>query len=328
MNHQIGRSLIHIDPRLVDIGKSSPHRFRHHLPGEEGESRCDRELTESIRRYGLIQPPLLDSSPGATPPGHVILGHRRLAAAREAGLAAVPVLTVTEESLKSGVVTALWLEEAPSGEPLSELEKIILVDKTVQLAGDSLEELLPGLSRAFGRELSPGFAKSLPKLLSLDAHTLDLLHGGKVSTGELLTLSRHPILDTASAVRLLAGEKLNRREQKEAVSLMVRLCDRGDDAWTSFTSRYRPGEQPLLAALRRACYPSLVRDLEQIDGIISDIGLPQAAAIRPPENLEGGSYHLNIRIRDEGELSLSIKKLQEAIGEGRISNLLKILRGR
>jgi hypothetical protein len=225
-------------------------------------------------------------------------------------------------------ITALWLEEASSGRPLSDLELIHLSKKAARFTGDGWRESIPDLSRVFGRKISTEFLqRRLWKLLDHDEETLESLHRGRVSTGDLLLLSEQATVDAALAVRLLSAEEFNRREQKEAVYLMLRLADSGAHSWRRFADAYRPDRQPLLEALRAACNPSLADDLGRIEEIVRDMHLPPGAAIRPPENLEGGSYRLTVPIRDEADFSTTLRKLRDALREGTIGRLLKILRG-
>ena len=57
------------------------------------------------------------------------------------------------------------------------------------------------------------------------------------------------------------------------------------------------------------------------------LGLPTGASLQPPENLEGGGYRLNSRIRDEKEMEELLRKLGSALERGDIERLLGILRG-
>ncbi len=328
MSQTRARRLEIIDPSHIDTGPDAPLRFRRHLPGENNECKADGELTHSIRRCGILQPPLLMGDVQTAPDSVLVIqGHRRLAAARAAELPTIEALVLSEGTLAKQELAACWLEEATSGKPLSELEQILLTRKCATFVGDTYTELLPYLSRAVGRRLSPGFIEQTWKLLTLDEATLELFHRGAVSTGDLFILSGHEVIETSEAVRLLSGEKLNRREQKEAVRLMIRIGDRGREKWERFTAGYRAGSRPLLDALHETCYPTLSHDMEAIEAVVREIGLPPGAGIQPPQNLEGGSYRLTVRIRDERILAGTLQKLHNALAKGAIARLLRILKG-
>ncbi|MBN1164643.1 MAG: ParB N-terminal domain-containing protein [Candidatus Krumholzibacteriota bacterium] len=355
---------------LAFTGPSAPFRLRRHLPGEKDQNEADLALIESIGVHGLIQPPLFYAPrKDRSEPYTVITGHRRIAAARAAGLNSLEALLISSPVDQSGdspgdhaaapvdpsfdtsaaeregappeaspspggpfppyppALVRLWLEDVNSGAPLSELEKIILTQKCDALGASTWPDFPSLLSRAYGKELSPPFLKRLGGLLDLNDPVLEALHRGSISTGDLLILSGHPSIEVGEAVRLLVREKLNRRRQKEIVRLMVYLASQGEDRWTDFVSLHRRGNPPLLESLYRACYPTLRKDIERINVLIKEMRLPPVAVIQPPENLEGGSYLISIRVRDKETLLLAINRLRSAVESGAIDLLLGILRG-
>lgn len=363
----VARKLVTITPGAVDCSPAAPLRFRRHLPGEEGESEADRRLTGSVKRFGVIQPPILAGPAGGdTGAAIVIDGHRRLGAARAAGLDALEALLVPAESTTDGEILALRFEAVPSGRPPSELELVILSRKAAEFAGagpedcmrqtegddipagwrggDGPEKGAPGarlagdgpgtgedlaglLRTAFGKQLSSCFLVRLWSLLELDDATLESLHTGMVSTGDLLLLMGERHIDVGRAVQILSSEKLNRREQKEAVRLMVRLADLGENEWRTFLERRRTGKKGLIDILHACCYPTLAGDLELVRKIADSMQLPPGAALHAPEHMESGHYRLELRFRRAEQFDQIVKKLAKATAEGKIDELAGILRG-
>lgn len=325
MKDTAARRVIRIDPSLLEIGAGAPLRFRVRLPGEEPESEENRKLASSVKRFGVLQPPILSGETLPTP--LVVDGHRRLAAARMAGPAKVEAVLLPAGSLTRKTILEIWLEGASQGEPLSNLEKIRLTRRAVEFLGEADLWLIRGLADTIGKRLSLTFLEKLWNLLDLDERTLESLHSGRVSAGDLLQLAELSEPDRSEAAGLLAVERLSRREQREAVKLMLQVGCRGKGAWKSFAASFRSGSRPLLASLRSECRPSLIRDMGRIEAIIKDMHLPQWAEIHPPENMEGGSYRLSVRIRDEAGLAAAMQKLDNALTSGKIVALLKILKG-
>ncbi len=325
MTDQKRYSIITTDPSEVDLGPGAPLRVRRHLPGEQGESEADRRLVESVREHGVLRPPLfvagLDQY-GESP--LLVQGYRRCAAARLAGLETIDalLLTTTEDELTAAVLR--WIEDFHCGEPLSELEKIILTKKTHEL--DAKAPLTP-LSNTYGKALSAEHLENLLCILELNEPVLEALHRGDVSTGDLLTLVEHPFVDINDAVRILSGELLTRSDRKKAVRLMLRIGNGGREKWKNFTASYNAGSGALIDILNRTVHPTLTEDLERIETIIRDMHLPPGVSITPPENMEGGSYRLQVGIRDERSLEQTIDKLRDALVNNAVSELMKILRG-
>jgi ParB/RepB/Spo0J family partition protein len=324
MNDRQRYSVITIEPSEVDLGPEAPFRVRRHLPGEPGEIDADRLLIESAREHGLLRPPLfvtgLDQC-GESP--LLVQGYRRCAAARAAGLETIEAMlfTVTEDQFAAAFLQ--WIEDFHYGEPLSELEKILLTKKTREL---DTKTPLTLLSNAYGKTLSAEHLENLLRILELDDPVLEALHRGDVSTGDLLTLMNHTFVDIDDAVRILSGERLTRSDQKKAVRLMLRIGDCGEERWKKFASSCNAGSGALLDTLNRTVHPTLTKDLERIGTIIRNMHLPPSASITPPENMEGGSYRLQVGIRDEHTLEQTLDKLKDAIDNKMIVELLKILR--
>ncbi|MCU0639174.1 MAG: ParB N-terminal domain-containing protein [Candidatus Krumholzibacteria bacterium] len=334
--------------------RDSPFCFRHSLPGrspadEKGRAPNDpgpgraplksapngagadspenRALIDSISRIGMINPPLLAPYPDPGGRMTIVAGHRRVAAAAAAGMESFEGLVV--DAPLPGLVP-LWLEDAASGAPLSDLEKALLAGRLIDLAGDGLGAMLPGLSAVFGREMTPEFTRRIARLPGLGASAREALHAGAVTAGDLLLLEAHPVIDAARAAEMLSAESMSRGTQKETVRLMLYLADQGRDRWESFELlRGSSGAgRPLLEELRLACRPALEKDLAEIDGIVGGLGLPTEASIRVPPNLEGGAIHLEIKIRDENRLRSALDKARRGLDEGRIGRILEILRGK
>ncbi len=320
--------LIRINPGDINIGRNAPLRVRRDLPGEKAESKSDRRLSESVAGLGLLHPPaLMKTEGGSIEDSVVIFGHRRLAAASRSGLKKISAVVLTTPRAELSEIVKLRIEELSFGKELSELERIIAIDKTASFSRLSADEILPLLSGIFGRKISAGYAHRLLELLKLPDIILQFLHRGDISTGDLLALSEHPSIDPAEAARLLAGERLSRGRQKKAVRLMLYLADQGGGKWDKFLSGFRLGKESLVKSLHHACYPLLGEDLKNISSIIKSAGLPGDAVITPPDNLEGGHYTLRVKIREDERFSGILAKLGKFSEDGGILNLLDILKG-
>ncbi len=316
---------------LSQIGpvRDSPFCFRYVLPGRETAEGPGRDLIDSITSRGIINPPILAPAPGEGAGKIIVTGHRRIAAAAAAGITSFEGLVAEAPRLE---LLHLWLEDAASGPPLSELDKLLLSARARNLAGEDLPLMLPALSRIFGREMTLEIAGRLARLLDLGAGTRKALHDCAVSTGDLLLLDAHPAISAPRAVEMLAAERMSRGLRKETVRLMLFLADQGRDKWDSFELLRRSpcagAAKPLREALQRACRPTLEKDLSEIGGIVAGMGLPTEASIRIPGNLEGDSVRLEIRIRDEKRLGDALEKVRRSLDEGRMGRILDILKGK
>ena len=318
---------------------SSPFCFRAVLPGgfhvpgiiamdEEQSGTGDRDLTESIRTHGIIEPPLILRRGGEN---FIAIGHRRLAAAAAVGITDTDTLVVDADISEGDMPTwilGLWLESASRGAVLSDLEKLLLLSRAKTLAGQHLENIMPMLSHVFGRDISAAFAGKLLALLDLSAPVRSALHDGRIRTGDLLMLGSHSSIDIDEAATLLLDEKMSRGGMKKAIKLVLYLADQHGPEWKNVLVSAGEPALPLAVRLGKACYPRLEKDTMEISKLIDGIGLPAEASINPPDNLEGGGYTLNVRIRDDARFSVILEKLATARSSGRIERLLDILKGK
>jgi hypothetical protein len=227
-----------------------------------------------------------------------------------------------------GIVMASRVSEIRYGGALSEFEKIVAISKIVEYSGSGTAGVLPLLRHIGGEKMTEGRAERLLALLELNDETLESLHSGKLTTGDLFALQGHGAIDTAEAAAILCSEPMTRGTRKEALRLILYLGDQGAPKWKGFLEEAGPAGLPLVERLYSSCYPYLTRDLETFSRIVEEIGLPSGAVITPPSNFEGGSYDLKIRILDEGSFSMIIEKLKDSLEGGKIAKLLDILAGR
>ncbi len=318
---------------------SSPFCFRAVLPGnihipdidlpaEEpaGSVTCDQGLIESIRTHGIIEPPLVIPRDGKD---CIVTGHRRLAAAVAVGMtdADMLVMDIPEDTVPATILN-IWFESASRGTALSELERLLLLSRVQALTGPDLEEIMPALAPVFGRDISTNFAQRLLALLEMPPSVRTALHDGRMKAGDLLTLGSHSSIDIEEAAALLLEEKMSRGSMKKVIRLVLYLADQHGSGWRSALESSDESTLPLAIRLGKACYPAFEKDRAEIARLIDETGLPAEASINPPDNLEGGAYTLNIRIRDEGRFSVILEKLSVALSAGRIRKLLDILKGK
>ena len=318
--------IITVKPENIDFGTQAPLRFRKHLPGEKGQGPEDTALIRSIGNLGILQPPLLWAGPEDSPT--VVFGHRRIAAAAACGIEQIPATIIPDNSTEKPLIISARIEEMKSGRELSELEEIMALRKLMSFAGEEAPGIMEQLSICYGRKLSRSYISKLTGLLELDSAPLQALHEGRVTTGDLVMLSEHPLIDPGRAVSLIEGENLSRGKQKEAVRLMMYLADQGREKWENFLNGSVSSREPVVKSLRRACRPEMEKDMRRIEEIIGSLDLPPEASITYPRNLEGDSFRLILRLREESSLREVTGKLEKGLEKGKFLALFDILKGR
>jgi ParB family transcriptional regulator, chromosome partitioning protein len=240
-------------PPLVPIGRVHPHpRNPRHDLGDLSETAA------SIRAHGILQPLVVRQHPRLAGQWEVIAGHRRLAAARAAGLAMVPVIV---REAPGALPEELMLIENLHREDLNPMDKAEAHGR-LREGGRSVA----GISASTGLHEKTIYASLL--LLELAPMTRQAVREGRLSAADALEAirrerkrrrrsagkpamgggewepdwftSRHPLAGKASALCDDMGHTMRRRLGKvacgECFEAVIRVDERNATA--------APGGQP------------------------------------------------------------------------------------
>ena len=221
----LGRGLEALLPkrgvRLVEAKLSSIRRGRHQPRVEMNAARLD-ELTDSIRRHGVLQPLVVtEESDGSGSWYELVAGERRWRAAKAAALDTVPVIikTVDEVSrLQMGLVENLQRED------LGATERANAYSVLIREFGMTQEEI----ARAVGKS-RPSVANTL-RLLELTDEAREALQQRRISEGHARALlsTRNPKRQIELLRAILEGG-LTVREAEEAARASGTAIGDGDE---------------------------------------------------------------------------------------------------
>ncbi len=165
-----------------------------------------RELAESIKRHGLLQPLLVV----ATPDGYqLVAGDRRLQASRLAGLRAVPALVRQAGEQASLEMTLIENLQRENLNPLEEAEGFRQLADDFSLSHDQIAGLI-------GRSRSD--VSNTLRLLRLSSGVREALAEDRISAGHaraLLGLSTAQ--EQTAALRTVLGKGLNVRQTEALI---------------------------------------------------------------------------------------------------------------
>lgn len=175
---------------FIDVDKISPNPYQTRKEFEEGPL---KDLSESIRQYGVLQPLVVSRLETPTPEGglttsyELIAGERRLRASRLAGLAQVPaIIRVGDDNLMK---LELAIIENLQREDINAVERARAFARLVEEF--KLTHTQIGHKVGKSRE----FVSNTIRLLALPAEMLDALSAGKINEGHtrpLMMLSTRP----------------------------------------------------------------------------------------------------------------------------------------
>lgn len=158
---------------LVDIDSIEPNKEQ---PRETFNEKSIKELSDSIRQYGIIQPLILKRNGKIY---NIIAGERRWRAAKIAGLKEVPAIIKEyseEEALAIALIENIQREDL---NPIEEARAFQNLIKEYKLTQDKLAEKLSKSRTSITNSL---------RLLKLDDRVQSLIIEGKISTGHGRTL--------------------------------------------------------------------------------------------------------------------------------------------
>jgi len=225
-----GDAVFHIEVQLI---KSNPHQPRRDISDESL-----RELAESIREFGIIQPLVVSKKEKEVPSGteveyELIAGERRLLAAKMLGLERVPVIIRRvdreNERLEMAVIENLQRED------LNPIE----VARAFARLQDEFRLTQREISRRLGKSRE-SVANTL-RLLDLPSYIQDALERGDIteSHGRLLLSVTEPRAQEA-LFRDLVDKHLTTRELRGKVESLKRSA-------AVYKSEKSPPEYEILA---------------------------------------------------------------------------------
>jgi ParB family chromosome partitioning protein len=207
-----------------------------------------RELAESIRRKGVLQPVIVTPADGDL--YTLVAGERRWRAARLAGLSSIPAVVRRageRERLEIALIENLQRED------LDPIEEARAYGNLMELSGASQEEV----ARLVGKDRST-VANSL-RLLRLPEESQRALIGGELSPGHaraILSVSRAP--EQQTLLRRILAEGLTVRQAEELAARIGQKARPHADG----RDRARKKVDPTLADLERRLFDRLGTKVE------------------------------------------------------------------
>ncbi len=186
----------------VDIGSlfANPNQ-----PRKVFDETALKELAESIKKHGVIQPIIVNKSGDRF---MIIAGERRFRASKLAGLEKVPVIvkTYSERQIKE-----ISLIENLQREDLNPIEAAMAMKALMEDYGLTQEELADRIGKS-----RPAIANTL-RLLSLSPEVIKMVAEGKLSSGHARTIISLPIEEQIKVAGSIIKEGLSVRDAEKRV---------------------------------------------------------------------------------------------------------------
>ena len=232
------------------------------------EEEAMRELAESIRRWGVLQPLTVRRRDGKW---ELVAGERRLRAAMLAGLEAVPCLPVEAEDADSAL---LALTENLQRRDLHFLEEAAALSAYLRKTGETQEELAEKLGRS-----ASALANKL-RLLKLSPDCLkEILEGGLSERHARALLALSDPEQQLAAARHIREKRLSVAQAERYLAALPAKTPRGRRHYIVKDVRlFLNSVDRGLRLIREAGVDAQTERRETEDAIILTIRIPRAAA--------------------------------------------------
>jgi len=220
------------DGEVVETLKITEVEPNRNQPRKQFDEEALEELSESIKKYGLIQPIIVTKKDGYY---QIVAGERRWRASKKAGLTTISAIVREDDEKKNKEIALI---ENIQREDLNAVEKamgIKLLMEEYDLTQAQVAEII-GKSRS-------GVANTL-RILNLDERVLELAKQGKLTEGHCRALLAYEDKDKqlAEAMKLIETgrtvrdieRKTQRNKPKKVDQRYVAICNDVEDRFQSF----------------------------------------------------------------------------------------------
>ena len=221
-----------IDGEVVQTLKITEVEPDRNQPRKQFDEEALEELSESIKRYGLIQPIIVTKKDGYY---KIVAGERRWRASKKAGLSTIQAIVREDDEKKNKEIALI---ENIQREDLNAVEKAM----GMKLLMDEYRLTQAQLAEIVGKSRS-GVANTL-RILNLDERVLELAKQGKITEGHCRALLSYEDGDKqlAEAMKLIENgrtvrdieRKTQRNKPQKVDQRYVAICNDIEDTFQSF----------------------------------------------------------------------------------------------
>lgn len=221
-----------IDGEVVQELKIIEVEPNRNQPRKQFDEEALEELSESIKRYGLIQPIIVTKKDGYY---QIVAGERRWRASKKAGLTTIKAIVREDDEKKNKEIALI---ENIQREDLNAVEKAT----GMKLLMDEYDLTQMQLAEIVGKSRS-GVANTL-RILNLDERVLELAKQGKLTEGHCRALLTYEdgeqqfkeamkLIENGRTVRDIE-RKTQRNKTKEIDKRYVAICNDVEDSFQNF----------------------------------------------------------------------------------------------
>jgi ParB family chromosome partitioning protein len=287
------------------------------------------DLLGSIRKIGLIQPPVLMANPSGYT---VVCGFRRIAACRKLGFTGITA-RVLEKSFDRFKAAQISIADNALQRSLNLVETSRALNLLDDFGPD--EQQRREAAEALGLPVNRSVAQAIKKICRLPLPIQESILKDTVNLSMALELSE---LDPATAeglTRLFDQLKVGLNRQRELLLLLKEIAERENIAILQLIAE-KPLQEILKTAdmdkavrrqkvrsyLRRRRFPAISQAETDYRKWIGQLKLGNQIKMILPKDFEGNTYSLNLRFNNRRELAELNKKIEKIINHPALGKIL------
>ncbi len=280
----------------------------------------DKALRSSIRRFGILHPPVLRERNNKT--FSIIAGRKRISIAGQLAPHNPLPCRVVPAELREKDVFSLLLEENLSCRPLSVVEQIVFLEKLLLIS--PMDEAIPMLER-MGLKPRKHILNDMLKLRQLGEPALQALHTGTLAAKNARKLLKLSNDDQQLIIQFITDLHLGGSKQQKLIELCAELIMRNDSPLDEILGEFSPAQaqgQPenipqqgteLLSWLHRQCFPLASSAEKSFKKQVARLELPEVMSLSHSAAFENEEITLSIRFPDLDALSRVIEKMKKLL---------------
>jgi len=292
-----------------------------------GNSSPDNALIESVRQFGVINPPILKKNDKKY---IIVTGWKRTIAYRSIGDSKLLAKVYDWEELSdTDLLKIVYIDNKGRDD---EVDKSLLIRKFIELAklneNQIRDDILPLLK-------IPNNKKNLDKyilIVNLSRKILDAYYSEKITFQQVALLSKLKIEDKLEILdNVILEFKLNNNEAREVLNEIEEIVNKNNqtvlDIIQSINSRISGSlnKNSFRYELKKLRYPEFVSVENKYKSLLKDLDLPNSINLVCSQFFEGNDFELRMKVKDSEELKESLLHISEQIDNGKIDKLLSII---
>ncbi|MBN1155577.1 ParB N-terminal domain-containing protein [candidate division KSB1 bacterium] len=280
------------------------------------------EIIHSIQEIGLINPPILVKKPDGF--NYIIIsGLKRVLALMHLKTQWVRARIIDQQRFVPALsLFRLGILENLGTRQFNVVEKSIIIRKLHDQFGLKDQEIIEGYFDLLNLGNNQRVLQTYLQINKLEDNIKIAIHDDLISPEMGYHLTKLDPDDRNSFFQFILQLKLGKNRQKEFIKLLDDISKRDqikmariieDDSIRSILSREDLGvglKLPMIRQiLRRKRYPILTNLEERFSTIRKKLRLPPKIQIRPPENFEGDTYHIELNFKNQQEFAEQVRVL-------------------